>query len=248
MKTELSFNHLIEDFNPSPNGIGTLSEKTLHAYIKHQLEPNPINHEHKLDRFVVDIFDGTQITEIQTKQFFKLIPKLNTLLPSYPITIVYPIAHTKYLSWIDPITKSQSKARKSPKTGTHLDAIEELYALKAYLNHPNLSIQLIYYDILETRHLNGWSDDKKRGSHRHNRVPYNFKSSTVFKTLNDYTQLLPDTLPESFTTQDLKLLLKTSLRKAQLLTNILSYHKLIQAISKQGRYVVYKRINKEECD
>lgn len=243
MKTELSFNQLIEDFNPTQNGIGTLSEKTLHAYIKHQLEPNLINHEHKLDRFVVDIFDGTQITEIQTKQFFKLIPKLNTLLPIYPITVVYPIAHTKYLSWIDPTTQSQTKARKSPKTGNHMDVIEELYALKAYLDHPNFSLHLIYYDILETRHLNGWSDDKKRGSHRHNRVPYNFKSSTYFKTLNDYIQLLPDTLLETFTTQDLKSLLKTSLRKAQLLTNILSYHNLIQPISKQGRYVVYRKVD-----
>lgn len=227
--------------NPDFQGIGTLSERTLHAYVKHHLEPNTAFHEQKLMGYVVDIFDGNHIIEIQTKQFFKLIPKLNALLDTHPITIVYPIAHEKFISWVDPNTLETTPPRKSPKMGKPTDAIEEMYALRAYLEHPNLTIQLLFFDLLETRWLNGWSTDKKKGSHRKDRLPLRYETVMSFHTLQDYDQFLPEVLPETFASKDIKDQLKITLRKAQFLLNVLYGLNRIELVGKQGRYQSYRK-------
>ena len=58
-------------------------------------------HEIPIENFVADIFTGQEIIEIQTRAFYKMRRKLDAFLPLYPVTIVYPIPHIKWLSWID---------------------------------------------------------------------------------------------------------------------------------------------------
>lgn len=222
-------------------GIGTLSERTLHAYVKQHLEPNPEFHEIKLHGYVVDIFDGQRITEIQTKQFFKLIPKLTVLLETYPITLVYPITHEKFISWVHVDTQEKTEPRRSPKVGKAIDAIEEIYALRTYLTHPNLSIQLLFFDVLETRLLNGWSEDKKKGAHRLDRIPLRFEKELHLTQASDYDAFLPPSIPEVFTTIDIKTQLKTTLKKAQVLLNVLTLLNRIEKVGKSGRYTNYTR-------
>ena len=48
------------------DGIGTLSEKTLHSFLKNYLEPDSSFHEIKVGRYVADIKKDGYITEIQT--------------------------------------------------------------------------------------------------------------------------------------------------------------------------------------
>ena len=83
------------------NGIGTLSEKTVHSVLKNYLEPDTTYHEIKTGRYVADIRTPDGIYEIQTRQFNKLRNKLEAFLPEYSVTVVYPIPHIKYLRWID---------------------------------------------------------------------------------------------------------------------------------------------------
>ena len=82
-------------------GIGTLSEKTVHAVMKNYYAPDTDMHEIPIENFVADIFTGQEIIEIQTRAFNKMRRKLDAFLPLYPVTIVYPIPHIKWLSWID---------------------------------------------------------------------------------------------------------------------------------------------------
>ena len=82
-------------------GIGTLSEKTVHAVMKNYYAPDTDMHEIPIENFVADIFTGQEIIEIQTRAFYKMRRKLDAFLPLYPVTIVYPIPHIKWLSWID---------------------------------------------------------------------------------------------------------------------------------------------------
>ncbi|MFR1214868.1 MAG: hypothetical protein ACLSCV_09370 [Acutalibacteraceae bacterium] len=78
--------------------IGLLGEKVLHAGLKLYFEPNPDFHEVKINGFVADICNAKGIIEIQTRNLGKLKRKLEVFLEQMPVTIVYPIAHTKYLS------------------------------------------------------------------------------------------------------------------------------------------------------
>ncbi len=72
-------------------GIGTLSEKTVHAVMKNYYAPDTDMHEIPIENFVADIFTGQEIIEIQTRAFYKMRRKLDAFLPLYPVTIVYPI-------------------------------------------------------------------------------------------------------------------------------------------------------------
>lgn len=231
-------------YQSSSQGIGTLSEKTLHAFIKHYLEPNESFHEIKLNRYVCDIFDGQKITEIQTRQFFKLIPKLECYLSDYPVCIVYPIPYIKYLSWIDVESGEVSKPRKSPKRGQCADAVMELYSIRHLLDHPNLSIHLLFFNVLETRYLNGWSSDKKKGSQRADRRPSEFVKSVILKNTQDYDVLIPLDIEQPFTSKSISKELKLSVRKAQVLLNVLKRLKRIEEMAVKGKLKHYQRVVK----
>ena len=57
-------------------GIGTLSEKTVHAVMKNYYAPDTDMHEIPIENFVADIFTGQEIIEIQTRAFYKMRRKL----------------------------------------------------------------------------------------------------------------------------------------------------------------------------
>lgn len=225
------------------NGIGTLSEKTLHSFLKHFIEPNTDYHEIKVFNKVCDIYDGQVIIEIQTRQFFKLKSKLDLFLEEYKVKIVYPIPYIKHLSWIDLDTGVVSKARKSPKTGRAIDSITELYSIKQYLDHPNLSIHLIFFNLLETRYLNGWSHDKKKGSHRADRQPTEYVKTIELKNVEDFDCLLEGIITEPITSKSLSKDLKISQRKAQLTLNVLNHLNRLEEIESNGRLKQYKSRN-----
>lgn len=100
--------------------IGTLSEKRLHLVLKKYFCNDEVKHEVKLGPYFLDIFND-KIIEIQTRSMNKLRNKLDYFLDDYKVTIVYPIAHTKWMQWIDEATGEDTKQRKSPKCGKHLD-------------------------------------------------------------------------------------------------------------------------------
>ena len=62
-------------------GIGTLSEKTMHAVLKNYYAPDVDMHEIPIENFVADIYTGTEIIEIQTRSFNTMEKKLAAFLP-----------------------------------------------------------------------------------------------------------------------------------------------------------------------
>ena len=114
-------------------GIGTLSEKTVHAILKNYYEPDEDNQEIPIENYVADIYTDGQIIEIQTRNFNVMRDKLKAFLPLYPVTIVYPIPREKWLIWIDEETGELSTRRKSPKKGNPYMVFSELYKIKMFL-------------------------------------------------------------------------------------------------------------------
>lgn len=239
------FEQVLNNYQNNENslkGIGTLQEKILHVILKRAYQEDDHNHEIKLNGYVVDIFTENNVIEIQTRQFNKLRNKLIALLPEYPVTIVYPIPYIKYLSWIDPLTGESTKQRKSPKQGTLYDSVNELYKIKMFLTHPGLSIHIVFIDLLEYRLLNGWSDDKKKGSWRNDRIPLQYRHTIELHNQLDYQQFLPIELNETFTSKEFMKISKTSKRITQVTLNILQSVNVIEVIGKQGRLNLYQKI------
>ena len=181
-------------------GIGILGEKTVHATLKLWLDDDPTHHEIPLPQgSVADIFDGEQITEIQTANFTALRKKLEKLLDAYPVTVVHPLVRVKWVSWIDPETGEIGKARRSGRRGSFTDAGKQLIYLLPLLGHPNLTVRLVLLDVEEQRLLDGWGNGGKRGSHRAERIPRALGETVTLRTPADYAALIPPDLPTPFT-------------------------------------------------
>ena len=130
-------------------GIGTLSEKTLHAVLKLYYEPDEDKHEVAMSGYYADVYNDKGIIEIQTRQLNKLRDKLSVFLQDYHVTVVYPLPFNKWLSWVNPDNGEVQGRRKSPRHFTEYDAFYELYKIKSYLKNPNLSINLVLMDMEE---------------------------------------------------------------------------------------------------
>lgn len=196
--------------NHEREGIGTLSEGTLHAVIKHFLDPDESHHEQKIGRSVCDVFDGERIFEIQTRQLFKLNSKLTHFLPEYNVTVVFPISAEKHVYWLDKQTGELSGGRKSTRTGRKTDVLPELYGLREHLKNPNLEVLLLLFKMDEYRNLNGWGRGGKRGSSRYDRIPRELTDEHLLFDIDSYLELLPPELPTSFAAKEFAKLTKMS--------------------------------------
>lgn len=223
------------------SGIGTLGEKTLHAVLKHYFASNLSCHEIRIGSFVADIVTESGIMEIQTRSFDKLRKKLPIFLESAVVIVVFPIAKTKWLIWMDEQTGEISKKRKSPKQGKIADAFYELYKIKQYITHPNFRLCLVFLEMEEYRYLNGWSADKKRGSSRCDCIPVDIVEEIYFRHAADYLQGIPEEMAAQFTTMDYKNAARVSLRTAQITLHILHHIGVVKRVGKRGNAFIYER-------
>lgn len=220
-------------------GIGTLSEKTVHAILKNYYEPNEDRQEIPIENYVADIYADGEIIEIQTRQFNKMRGKLSTFLPLYPVTIVYPIPFEKWIIWIDEDTGALSKKRKSPVKGNPYIAFSELYKIKPFLKDPNLRLKLVLMNIEEYKLLNGWSRDKKKGSSRYDRIPTELVEEIEINRQEDYMQFVPYELEEEFTSGQFAKAAHISLSLAQVVLNILYHVGTVTRTGKKGNQYLY---------
>lgn len=228
------------------NGIGTLSEKTVHSVLKSYFSPDITNHEIKIEGFVADICDGHEIIEIQTRNFNKLRKKLDVFLNYYPVTIVYPVPYIKWLRWVNPQTGEISSPRKSPKKGSPYTIFPELYWIKNYLPISNLRFIIVMINLEEYRFLDGWSQDKKKGSTRCDRIPTEIVEEIIISAPEDYQKLIPASLNKDFTSREFRKFSGLSLSHAQTALNILHYLGSVERIGKKGNSYLYDRISNEK--
>lgn len=223
------------------NGIGTLREKTIHSVLKYYYAPNPNYHEVKIGSFVADICVDGEIFEVQTRNFNTMRNKLDYFLQEHEVTIIYPIASTKWLSWLDVETGEITNKRKSPKKGTIYQIFPELYRIKMFINNPRLHFIISLIDVEETRYLNGWSKDKKRGSSRMDGIPIDIHNELRIDCFNDYLKFLPDTLPNEFTTKDYSKCAHITQRLATVGLNVLLETGIVERVGKKGNSFLYTK-------
>lgn len=226
-------------------GIGTLSEKTVHAILKNYYEPDEDRQEIPIENYVADIYSDGEIIEIQTRQFNKLRDKLQTFLSLYPVTVVYPIPREKWLIWVDEESGELSKKRKSPAKGNPYVAFIELYKIKMFLKDPNLRLRFVLIDMEEYRLLNGWSKDKKKGSTRYDRIPTQLVEEVEINCPEDYMQFVPYELEDDFTTKDFAKAAHIPVNLAQTVLNILFFVGTVERVGKQGRAYLYRVAEKD---
>ena len=224
------------------SGIGTLGERALHRILKLYFEPDESFHEIKFLGSVADIKNSEGITEIQTRQLSKLVPKLEKFLPECHVTVVYPLDFTKFIRTIDKKSGEISERRRSPKRSDVFDSFYELYNIRSFLSHPNLSVKLVFINVDEFR----FDSERVKGRVRHavraERIPFSIERIVELNTRDDYRVFIPDGLPEEFCAADFNRLVGKRFKYGYSGIQILLSLGLVEPCGKAGRKILYKLV------
>lgn len=228
-------------FKINGNGIGTYKERTLHAVLKNFYEPDKSKQEIRYKGFIADILNDDGVFEVQTRAFNSMRKKLDCFLEDTQVTIIYPAVRVKWMIWIDVNSGEVTNKRKSPKKGTPYVVFEELYKIKWMLTNPLLRFRIVMVDVEEYRKLDGWSDNKKKGSTRAERIPIGIGDIIEINNVEDYIKLIPPDMPDEFVVSDFKTRSGLSRGDAQKAVNVLNSIGVIEQIGKRNRAYLYKR-------
>ncbi len=221
-------------------GIGTLGEKTLHAALKQYFDPNADSHEIPVGPFVADIRNEKGFFEIQTRGFHRLREKLDFFLDQAPVTVIYPVPAVKWLIWLDEDGKATAR-RKSPKRAGACEILPELYQIKPLLKRDGLRFCAVLLELEEYRLKNGWSDDGKRGSTRFDRLPVGLLDEVWLTCPADYSALIPQSLPETFTVKEFAKAAGLSPKKSAVAVNVLFSVGALERVGKVKNAYLYRR-------
>ncbi|MBQ5390531.1 MAG: hypothetical protein IIU58_06465 [Clostridia bacterium] len=220
--------------------IGTLSEKTLHSVLKYYLEPCDDFHEVAVGSYVADILRDGCIIEIQTRAFDRLRKKLSAFLKEYPVTVVFPIAKTKWYYITDSESGEVSEKKKSPKYGNIYDAFKELYKIKMLLDSENLYFHFVLLDITEYRRTVKKSRRNHKGIELVERIPNAIEEEVFIDGKEDFGKLIPEGLPSPFTSKDFAKAIKRPRSVAQTALNVLSAVGAVEHVGKDKNTYLYR--------
>ncbi len=228
----------IKQLDLQSDRIGTLRESALHRDLKLIYAAHGAQTEHVVGKYVVDILDGEHVIEIQTANFSALNNKLNGLLDTHSVTVVYPIAVRKTLV---KQTETGEQRRKSPRVGSTLDLFDELVYMPTLLNHVNLDLELVYVSIEEHRKF-----DAKRAWRRRHWVITERRLDEImhqerFDSMAGLFGKFGEDLPHQFTTATIANTLGTTRNKAQKFAYCFRQANVIHACGKDGNAVIYQR-------
>ncbi|NLZ47128.1 MAG: hypothetical protein GX896_10605 [Clostridiales bacterium] len=226
-------------------GIGTLGEKTVHAVLKAYYEPDEDSQEIRIGSYVADIVGEDGIIEIQTRQLGKLKKKLECFLEFTDVTVIYPVPKIKYLTWLDTETGELTKSRKSPAQPDEYSVFRELYPLRKFIKNPRFHFVICFMEVEEIRNLNGWSQNKKRGSTRFDRIPKRIIEEMRFDSAEDYWRFLPIELNENFSSSQYAKMCNIPRDTARLVLNVLTEVGLVYRTGKLANNILFSVRNDE---
>jgi hypothetical protein len=220
--------------------VGTLREKPLHADLKRwYCEPGD-TFEQPVDGFVIDIVRGDLLIEIQTRSFSSMKRKLTALLPQHHVRMVHPISVEQWIVKVDDAGEILSR-RKSPKRGAAHDVFSELVSFPEMLSDANLSLEILFVRTQQVRRFDPNRAWRRKGWVVEENQLLEVTGSLEVESGEDLAELLPDALPDEFTTADLAGALRCSRRLAQQMTYCLRRTGGVEIVGKDGQAVLYRR-------
>ncbi|MHA1907588.1 MAG: hypothetical protein ACW98Y_09870 [Candidatus Thorarchaeota archaeon] len=217
----------------TPNGIGTLAERSLHSMLKDRLTEPGDRQEVKVDGYVIDIVRDDLLIEIQTRNFGTMKTKLMALLPNHRIRLVHPIPTVR---WVvrESLDGEVISRRKSPKKMDVLNLFEELVSIPTLINHSNFEIEVLEVFEEQVMQNDGKGSWRRKGWSNVDRRLIEVVGSHLFREANDFIKLLPPDLETPFTNTELAKSLGRKLRVAQKITYCLRKMGALKTKGKRG--------------
>jgi hypothetical protein len=177
-----------------------MQESTLHNQLKNYYWQPGDQQETWVDGFLVDILRNDLIIEIQTRNFYAIRPKLMTLVPIHPVLLVHPIIRDK---WIVREDGSKVSRRRSPRRGRIEDIFIELIRFPQLMEHPNLTLEVVFIQAEEIRRNDGKGSWRRQGWSIIDRRILSVDEQVLFQTVADFRTLIPPGLGMHFTIREL---------------------------------------------
>lgn len=220
-------------------------ETSLHRKLKQLYAAGPECIEVTESKYRIDAIDcDGVIVEIQHSGLGAIRKKIRQLLDEdYYVRIVKPCLRSKMVVTVDPETNAVLRQRKSPKRIRPIDIFRELIHFTQVYPHPQLTLELLLVDSVETR-----IDTPRRGRRKQYktvdidlvRLPAP-SDAIVMATLNDLWALLGHPkLPRHFCTQQLAEAIGEPRWFAQQIAYVLKSCGATKICDKRGNSLVYR--------
>ncbi len=219
--------------------IGSLNEKPLHASLKEWYRQEGGRVEVAVEGFVVDLVRDGLLIEIQTRNFASMRRKLDRLLDSHMMRLVHPVAATKWIVKLDQDGSEMSR-RRSPKRGIAADVCEELVSFPSLLSHPNFTLEIALIEEEEIRRpdvVKGW---RRGGFVIEERRLVDVLERVELGSPEDLLGLLPEGLPDPFTTADLADGLGRSRHLAREVAYCIRVSGAVETVGRDKRGILYQ--------
>lgn len=224
------------------NGIGTLNEGPLHQALKAIYLAAGGEEEVNVGSFVADVRGDDQVLyEIQTGGFAPLKRKLATLIESYQVVLVHPIAAVRYIVKLPEQEDAQATRRRSPKRGHVANIVEELVSIPQLLEHPNFEVEVVLIEEDEIRIFDPTRVRRRGGWRVVSRQLVNVVDRHRIGSRQDLFSLITGPLPEEFTTLDLAAAMGQPRFLAQKLAYCLRESGAAILCGKRGNALLYRR-------
>ncbi len=211
------------------------NERSLHSAVKSWVAQPGDRFEVNVDGFIVDVVRGDLLIEVQTRNFSAIRAKLETLVKTHRVRLVYPLTTRKTIIHLDASNGSPTKRRLSPKKGRLIDLFNEVAHIPRLCREQNFELQVLMVEEEETRLDDGRGSWRRGGASIKDHSLVNVTDTATFSGVASFAALLPKTLPQPFTNRQLATNLKTSPRTASLMTYALREMGVLQIKGKTGR-------------
>jgi hypothetical protein len=219
--------------------IGQLQEKSLHAALKAHYAGPGDSVETRVQGYIIDVVREDTLIEIQTGHFSALKPKLAHLLQTHAVRLVHPIAQERWIVRVSADGEVVSR-RKSPRHGTVDLLFRELIRFPELIAHPNFTIEIVFTQEEEIWHNDGRGSWRRKRWSIADRRLLSVVEKITFETPEDFRALLPDSLPQPFTTADLAAARRCTRGLAQKMAFCLRQMRVIEILGKRGNALLYR--------
>ena len=219
----------------------TLNEKPLHEALKQWYAQPGDAFEVPVDGFVVDVVRGDLLIEVQTRNFSAIKRKLEKLLVSHPVRLVYPIPREKWITRLAADGSGPIGRRRSPKRGAFEHVFYELVRLPELLKDPGFSVELLLIEEEEVRRHDGVRGWRRRGWVTDERWLLRVVDRRMLRSPADVHAFIPAALAEPFSVNDLATATSVNRALAGKMVYCLRAMGCIAPVGKRANAILYAR-------
>lgn len=231
--------------------VGTQNEKLIHAVLKNYYAPCSDEQEIRIGSFYADAVSEDGIFEIQTKALYRLRDKLRAFLEYSRVTVVHPVIGEYRTLFISEDTGEIVDETPPRKQYSKLKVFEELYSIREFLLHENLSVIIVKLKTEKRVYFRGEKvpDMRSRAARKKcliKQIPLEMTEELILDIPHDYAVFLPKGLDGRFTKKQLSAAARES--RSSLRTEVLRTVGVIVKVGEVGREFLYEVSERERAN